>query len=90
MANDKIICGECTHFHAIKIPTGTGSTRETDQAHCLAKSIYAKNKVDHPVYPPGAKIEDLPFGRHKIVIVRRNQHHPHCDDYKIRKQQKGK
>jgi hypothetical protein len=82
MAEEEKICGECMYFYPIQIPTGTGSQRETDQAHCLAKSVYAKNKPGNPVFPPGAKTADLQFAQHQIVIVRRKQHSPNCMDYK--------
>jgi hypothetical protein len=82
MAEEEKICGNCTHFHSIRIPTGKGTTRETNQAHCVAKSVYAKNKPGNPVYPPGAKIADLPYAAHKITIVRRDQREPNCMDFK--------
>jgi hypothetical protein len=88
MAEEEKICGECTSFHSIRIPTGTGSTRETDQAHCVAKSVYAKNRPGNPVYPPGAKIADLPHAAHKITIVRRDQKEPYCTDFRKRSDRK--
>lgn len=82
MSDIKQVCGDCTHFHAIRIPTGNGALRETAQAHCLARTIYAKNKPGNPIYPPGAKTAELPFAQHQVVIVRREQKAPDCMDFK--------
>lgn len=80
MAEEQV-CGGCTHFYSIRVPTGRGGARETEQGHCLAQSVYAKNKPGNPVFPPGAKTEELPYAQHKIVIVRRKQKSPQCITY---------
>jgi hypothetical protein len=82
MPEDEKVCGKCVHFCPIQIPTGAGTKRMTGQAHCLAKSIYAKNKPGDPVFPPGAKTADLQFARHQITVVRHDQRSPNCMDYK--------
>jgi len=71
-------CENCIHFWPIKIPTGKGHSKETNQAHCLAQTIYAKNKPGNPVYPPKAKTADLPYAKHHVVIVRREQSASDC------------
>jgi hypothetical protein len=78
---DENICGACTHYHAILVPTGKGNTRETRQGHCLARTIYAKNKPGNPVFPLGAKTADLPYARHAVVVVRKDQKMPNCTHY---------
>ena len=75
---DEQICGECLRYYPITVPTGKGSSKETSRGHCLAKSVYAKNKPGNPVYPPGAKIADLVHNQHKIVVVRKDQKSPEC------------
>ncbi len=85
MANT-IPCGECTLYHAIVKPhrDGKGST-DTKKGHCLDRTVYAKNKAGNPVYPPGAKVADLPYNRHQIVLHRDAEIVPHCTAAKKRK-----
>jgi hypothetical protein len=87
MADEKI-CGNCLRFHPITIPTGKGGSKETVQGHCLAQSIYAKNRPGNPVFPPGAKTADRPYAQHQIVIVRKDQKSPECPDFKKRENKK--
>ena len=85
MAN-LIACGDCTLYHAIIKPhrNGKGST-DTHKGHCLDQTVYAKNKAGNPVYPPNAKVEDLPYNRHKVVLRRDTDVVPHCLAVKKRK-----
>lgn len=72
-----IPCGECSRYWEIKKPlkNGKGYIR-LRRGHCLAKTIYAKNRPGSPVYPPGATVEELPDCRHKIYLVR--EEHVEC------------
>ena len=85
---DEQICGDCTRFHPITVPAGKGSSRETNQGHCLAQSVYAKNRPGNPVFPPGAKTEDRPYAQHQIVVVRRDQKSPECLHYRKKENKK--
>ena len=80
MANT-IKCGDCIRYHEMRKPlrSGKGYTRLM-RGHCLAKSIYAKDRPGNPVYPPGAKIETLPHNRHQIVVVRDENVESGCTD----------
>lgn len=79
MANT-IKCGDCKKYHAIKKPirSKTGGFKDLHRGHCLARTVYAKNKPGDHVYPPKAVVKDLPFGRHQIVIVHEDEVVPHC------------
>jgi hypothetical protein len=85
MANLKP-CRACKLYHAIVKPhrNGKGHT-DTKKGHCLDKTIYAKNKPGKPVYPARAKVKDLEFGRHEIVLRRDNEIVPHCTAFMARK-----
>lgn len=78
MAN-QIPCGECQRYHAIIKPHRNGKrSTDTGKGHCLEHTVYAKNKPGNPVYPPHAKVEDLPYNRHRIAIRRKDSVVPHC------------
>ena len=77
MANT-IPCNECEHYHALKRPKPKGGFKELKMGHCLDQSVYALNKPGNPVYPPKAKVAELPYNRHKIVIVRPLEVVVHC------------
>ena len=48
----------------------TGGRKPLKRGHCLARTVYAANRVENNVYPVGAKVENLPNGQHKIFLVR--------------------
>lgn len=78
--SNSIKCGKCKLYHALQRPN-----RKKDQGpinlkkgHCLDRTVYAKNKAGSPVFPPHAKVEDLPYNRHQIALVREDTVVPHC------------
>jgi hypothetical protein len=72
-------CSECILYHAIIKPHRKGGeSHDTGKGHCLDKTVYAKNRAGHPVYPPRAKVADLPYARHSIVLRRGVEVVPHC------------
>lgn len=74
-----IQCGKCTRYAAqVKPQPGDKPPKPLHRGHCLARTIYAVNKPGNPVYPPGAKTEELPYGRHQIFSVRNAQLVPNC------------
>jgi len=78
-------CGDCTEYHAIIKPHRSGGkSTNTRKGHCLDQTIYAGNKPGNPVYPPGAKVQELPYGRHKIVLRREDEVCKHCMAFKPR------
>ena len=70
-----IKCKECVHYHEIRKPLKKkeGGSKSVHKGHCLKRTIYASNKPGNPVYPPGAIVQVLPYGRHKINIVNEEQ-----------------
>lgn len=83
MANN-IPCGQCVFYHELRKPKTKGGYRSLHKGHCLDRTIYAKNKPGNIVYPPKAKLEDLPYQQHKIVLVREEQIMEHCTAAKQR------
>lgn len=85
MPNTKT-CGTCLLYHALIKPYRNGKGfKDTGKGHCLAQTVYAKNKPGSPVYPPRAKIADLPFNQHQVVVVRANEIRAFCMTYKEKK-----
>ena len=78
--SNTIKCGKCTLYRPIKKPLRTkeGGFKTLPRGHCLDRTIYASNKPGDHVYPPRAKLKELPFGRHQITIVRADEVVPHC------------
>lgn len=72
-----IPCGKCQHYSELLRGTPTGS-RSQHKGHCLQHTVYASNKAGQPVYPVGATVQELPYGRHKIKLVRENKVIPSC------------
>lgn len=62
-------CGKCQRYSELFRETKAGP-RSQHKGHCLQYTVYASNKPGQPVYPVGATVRDLPFGRHKIKLVR--------------------
>jgi hypothetical protein len=84
MAND-IPCGKCMHYHELKkITDEEGGTVSLHMGHCLQNTIYAANKPGNHVHPPGARVEDLPFGRHLITVVEEKELRKFCETAKAR------
>lgn len=83
MANE-MQCKDCTHYFPQRKPKPNGGFKELGYGHCVAKSIYAKNKVGKPIYPPGAVIKELPFAQHIITIVKSGEIVPLCSQAKAR------
>ncbi len=79
-------CSECNLYFALVKPhrDGKGST-DTKKGHCLDKTVYAKNKPGKPVYPPHAKVADLPFNRHTIVLRRADDVVKSCAAFVLKK-----
>jgi hypothetical protein len=78
----EIVCGNCVKFWNVKVAKNRKELKETALGHCLVRTVYAANKAGNPVYPPGSKVEVLPFAQHKIAVVRNNQDARNCPDYK--------
>ena len=79
MANS-IKCGQCGYFWAIQKGVRGGTTIPQSRGHCLAKSVYPKNKPGNPVFPPGAKLEDLPNNVANVKIVHKDTLELSCKD----------
>jgi len=77
MANE-IKCGDCAQYYAIQKPKPKGGFRTLNYGHCLARTVYAKGKPGKPVYPPGAKVADLPHNQHQVHVVRKGTVKPTC------------
>lgn len=76
-------CSECVLYHAlIKPHRRGGEAKDTGKGHCLDKTVYAKNRAGNTVYPPRAKLEDLPHARHKIALRSGAEVVPHCLAFK--------
>jgi len=82
--SNTIKCGNCILYHAIRKPLRTkeGGFKKLKRGHCLAQTVYASNKPGKHVYPPKAKVKELPFGRHIIFLVHEDQIIPHCTSAK--------
>lgn len=83
MAN-KLPCGKCDLYYPVQRPTPKGGFKSLGHGHCLDRTIYAKNKPGHPVYPPRAKVEDRPYGQHQVAVVQENETVPGCTAAKAR------
>ncbi len=82
MSNTKA-CNECGLYHAIIKPHRKGGVaKNTGRGHCLDRTIYAENRVGNPVYPPRAKVKELPFGQHMIALQRETDVVEHCVAFK--------
>ena len=81
MANT-IKCGDCKKYSPAERPIRSkkGGFKKMRNGHCLARTVYASNRVGNPVYPPGAKTAELPGGQHNIVLVREDDIVSHCTD----------
>jgi len=79
MAN-QIPCGKCLLYHPLLKPLRRkeGGFKNLKRGHCLDRTIYAKNKPGKPVYPKYAKVKELPFGRHQVVMVKPDEVVPFC------------
>jgi hypothetical protein len=71
MANS-IKCGQCEHFWAIQKGVRGGTTIPQSRGHCVINSVYPKNKPGNPVFPPKAKLEDLPGNVARVKIVHKD------------------
>lgn len=76
--SNNIKCGKCVHYNEQRKPLKKGGTKSLHRGHCLIHTVYAKNRPGKNVYPPSAKLEELPFGRHKIELVSEEELRPHC------------
>jgi hypothetical protein len=83
MANT-LPCGQCIHYAELRKPKDRGGYKSLRKGHCLDKTIFAKNKPGNHVYPPNAKVEDLPFQQHKITLVKEKEIILHCTAAKRR------
>jgi hypothetical protein len=76
-----IACGDCKKFH---VRTGGGGTtksptvKELSRGFCLAQTIFSSKKAGQPVFPPGARVEDLPDGQHKVTLVKKTDVVKNC------------
>lgn len=77
--SNKLPCGRCEKFWAIMKGNRDGSFTEQTRGHCLDRSIYPKDKPGNPVFPPGAKIEELPNNVAKIHVVHKDQVETSCN-----------
>lgn len=77
---NRIPCGQCEKYWAIQKGLRGGATTPLTRGHCLARSLYPKNKPGNPVYPPGAKVVELPNNVAKLVVVHENQIVTTCQD----------
>lgn len=85
MAN-KNPCELCTHYYAlIKYHRKSGDPRELDRGYCLDQTVFAKNRAGNPVYPPHAKVADLPYARHHTVIRGKKDVVAHCMAFKAKR-----
>ena len=75
-------CGTCVHFYPLQKVKSKGGFIDLPRGYCLGKSVFAKNKPGKPVHPPGAKTEDLPYGRSKTVVVHKDDVVPNCNLYR--------
>lgn len=66
-------CEDCAKYFKLERATRKNKKIDTRKGHCLARTIYAKDRPGHRPYPPKARVEKLPFDRHKVVIVRADQ-----------------
>ena len=66
-------CGKCENFWPIQKGLRGGGTVPQSRGHCLAHSVYPKDKPGDPVYPPGAKVEELPNNVAKLHVVHEDQ-----------------
>jgi hypothetical protein len=75
-------CGDCKKYSPSERPIRKkgGGMKKLRTGHCLAKTVYASNRVDNPVFPPGAKTATLEGGQHKIHLVREESIEAHCTD----------
>lgn len=79
MANS-LPCGECEHFWAIQKGVRGGTTTPQSRGHCLIHSVYPKNKPGNPVFPPGAKLKDIPGNVAKVKVVHKDNIELSCKD----------
>lgn len=86
-----IPCGDCIFYHSLVRPqSGKRTAKDLHRGHCLNRTIYAVNKPGTHTYPAGAKTANLPYGRHKIIMVRTHTVVPHCTAVKpLPDKQKG-
>jgi hypothetical protein len=64
-------CSKCAKYWELRKPkrNGEGFT-PLKKGYCLARTVFASNKPGENIYPPGARMADLPNGQHDVVIVR--------------------
>jgi hypothetical protein len=74
-------CGKCKNYYVHFRRDNKGDKKELLTAHCLATTIYARNRPDNPVFPPGANLKDMPYGRHEVTIVRRDMVKLNCQHF---------
>jgi len=77
--SNKLKCGDCENFWPIMKGTRDGSFIPQTRGHCLARSVYPKDKPGEHVFPPGARIKELPNNVAKVVVVHRNQVETSCN-----------
>ena len=83
MANT-IKCGSCVRYYALQKTQHNKKPLDLQRGHCLARTVYASNKPGDHNYPAGAKTAELPFGNHKVYIVKPNQVVRACTHAKLR------
>lgn len=79
-------CGDCEHFWEIKKTTKNRKAYiVTGRGYCLIHTVFAEGRPGNPVYPPKARVEELPDKRHKVKIIRNNHVETGCPHASKRK-----
>lgn len=81
-------CGECHHFHEVaqRTDSKTGKVYVADSlGRCATKSIFPAHDPAENPYPPEAQRAE-PGARGKIHVVRREEAHLGCADFRPRAQ----
>jgi len=71
-------CKDCANYHVITRGHNKGPV-PTTRGVCLAQSVYASNAAGPSTAPPTAELAVLPFGKHKLTIVKGTDIKPHCN-----------
>lgn len=74
-------CEDCSLYWEIMRALAKGGQKKTGRGHCLARSVYASNAKGKPIYPPKAKVAELPYGHSKVIIVVGKNIDPSCESF---------
>ena len=81
MASNTQPCSACKKYWPLVKGLKKGKKKKLSHGYCLERTVFASNKPGNPVYPPRAKVKELPNGNHKVILVRKSDVKANCEAF---------